>query len=95
MFLVALGAEVLASLEGAECFTKGCGEHLKESPTQRLSREAKHHEFGTRIKNSFTALHRQVDTQDFVFTERETIPARAVTSPPRNGLSANANQVSS
>lgn len=49
---------------------------MKACPTENLSHEAGHYEVNTRIKNRLAALHRQVDTQDFVFAETETLSPR-------------------
>ena len=68
------------------------GSDLKGCPTEKASREARRHEDITRIENSSPDLHRQVDTQDFVFAEGKALPTRAVAPSPRKCLPAHAYQ---
>jgi hypothetical protein len=69
---------------------KGVSGKLKDGLTTKSSREAERHEDRTRIETDADDLHRQVDTEDFVFTERQTVSARAVAPPSRKRLSADA-----
>jgi len=69
---------------------KGVRGKLKDGLTTKSSREAERHEGRTRIETDADDLHRQVDTEDFVFTERQTVSARAVAPPSRKRLSADA-----
>ena len=81
MYLIARGAEGLASWDDAE---------REKVPPENFSQEARSYEGHTR---SGTAdFHREVDTQDHFFVEREALPAWAVATPPRNGFTANAYQ---
>src|SRR5882672_3709723 len=68
------------------------GSDLKGCPTEKASQEARRHEDSTRFENGSPDLHRQVDTQDFVFAEGKALPTRAVATSTRKGLSAHAYQ---
>jgi hypothetical protein len=68
------------------------GSNLKGCPTEKVSREARRHEDNTRIEDGSPDLHRQMDTQDFVFAEGAALSTRAVASAPRECLPANAYQ---
>lgn len=61
---------------------------LKACPTENLSHEAGHYEVNTRIKKRLAALHREVDSQDLVFAETETLSPR--TFAPATGAGAKA-----
>ena len=52
--------------------------------------ETEHYEGGARLKKVTRDLHRQVDTQGFVFAEREALSTRAVAPPRRKRLPADA-----
>ena len=69
--------------------------NLKPGPAEKLSHKAGCYEDNTRIENRLPALHRPVDTQDFVFVEREALSTRAVGPPHRKRLPADASQNSS
>src|SRR5580704_17434448 len=68
------------------------GNNLKGCPTEKASREARRHEDIARIENGSPDLHRQVDTQDFVFAEGTALPTREVSPSPRECLPAHAHQ---
>jgi len=63
--------------------------------TEQLSQVAERHEDKVRIENGGFDLHRQVDTEGFVFAEREALSPRAVAPPYRKRLPANVDQNSS
>ena len=65
--------------------SKGC-------PTEKFPREAERYEVTARIENGDADLHRQVDTESFVFAEREALSTRAAAPPPRKRLTAHANE---
>jgi HxlR-like helix-turn-helix len=62
------------------------GSNLKGCPTEKASREARRHEDNTRIEDGSPDLHRQMDTQDFVFAEGAALSTRAVAPAPRECL---------
>jgi hypothetical protein len=95
MYLIAFGAQGLARLGGAERETRTWVANSKGCLTETLSQEVRHHERNARIENSSHAIHRQVDTQDFVFAEGTALSARAVAAPPWKRLAAYAYQNSS
>jgi hypothetical protein len=68
------------------------GNNLKGCPTEKASPEARRHEDIMRIENGSPDLHRQVDTQDFVFAEGTALPTREVAPSPRECLPAHAHQ---
>src|SRR5215472_7606852 len=63
--------------------------------TGTFSWEAGRYEDDARIENGRRAFHRQVDTQDLVFAEKEASSARPVAPPARKRLPAYAHQNSS
>ena len=68
MFLIAPAARALARWNGAE--RQDRREQNSQYLTQLFPREAGHDEYDDHdatIENGFRDLHRQVDTQDFVF----------------------------
>jgi hypothetical protein len=72
----------------------------REKQTRRIfspsfSQEAGRYENAARIENGGPDFHRQVDTQGFVFAEREALSARAVAPPTRKRLPTDAYQNSS
>jgi hypothetical protein len=70
-------------------------ENSKGYLTEKFSPEAGHYEDGARIEDAPLDLYRQVDTEDFVFAEREASSPRGVAPPPWKHLSADAYQNSS
>jgi hypothetical protein len=62
----------------------------KRQVAQKPSREAGDYEAGARIKNGYPDIHRQVDAPDFIFVEGEAISSRAIATPSRWYLAANA-----
>ena len=57
--------------------------------------EAYGYEDSPGIEGGSANLHRQMDSEDSVFSKREALPSWAVEAPRRNGLSAHADQNSS
>jgi hypothetical protein len=76
------------SAKKSEANSKG---HLAE----KFSQEALRHEDDARIENGPANFHRQVDTQSFVFAERETLSSRAVAPLPWKRLPTDAHKNSS
>jgi hypothetical protein len=60
--------------------------------TGKISQEAQRCGYGTKVENVPSDFHRQVDTQDFVFVEREVLSARAIAPPDGKRVSAHAYQ---
>src|SRR5262249_35673340 len=94
MFLIAHVAQGLARWDGAERERK-VRDKFQRSSHQKFSQEALRHEDDARIENGLADFHRQVDTQSFVFAEREALPTRAVAPLPWKRLSTDAHQNSS
>jgi hypothetical protein len=69
-------------------------QNSKDFLTQ-VSQEAGRYENDARIENGGPDFHWQVDTQGFVFAEREALSARAVAPPTRKRFAADAYQNSS
>jgi hypothetical protein len=67
MFLIALGAQELASCGGADGGTKARQANKNGYFAETFSQKEEQHEYGARTKNGLVHLHRQVDTEDFVF----------------------------
>ena len=78
MFLIARVAQELASWDGADCETKARQANNKGNFAETFSQKEERHEYDTRIKNGLVHLHRQMDTQGFVFARRKSLSARAV-----------------
>ena len=93
MFLIAPDAQALARWDCAER-AEGPGSKLDKLPTENFSREARSHEHAARIKNG-ADLYREMDTQDFVFSEAQVLSARSVAPPPGEHFPADAHQNSS
>ena len=55
-----------------------------------FAEEAHSYEGKPGIEDGATDLHRQMDAQDFIFTERETLSARAIAASRGKGLSEDA-----
>jgi hypothetical protein len=70
---------------------KGRRSKRERLSTEKLSREAGH-EDSAKFENGAPDLHREVDTQDFVFAETEALSTRAAAPPPGNHFSTNAYQ---
>jgi hypothetical protein len=62
----------------------------KGYPIVKFLQETGHYEGSARIKNGPRDLHRQVDSQGFVFAEREALSTGAVAPPRRKRLPADA-----
>jgi len=93
VFLIALGTPALARWGGAE---RGKNVRCKfDVLSPEVSQEAWSYEHDATIESRRADLHRQVDTQDFVFAERKILSTRTVASSPGNGLAAHAYQNSS
>jgi hypothetical protein len=60
---------------------KGC-------PTGKISQEARRCGYDAKIENVPFDFYRQVDTQDFVFIEKEVLSARAIAPPTGKRVSA-------
>lgn len=58
---------------------------------ENFSREAGRDEDDARIENVLT-FYRQVDAEDFVFAERESLSTRGIAPPRRKRFPANAHQ---
>jgi hypothetical protein len=86
MFLIAPGTQALAKWDGAEREKRRERQIRKDCLTEKISPEARRYEDRTRIETDAADLHRQVDAQDSVFTERQTLSTRAVAPPPRQRL---------
>jgi hypothetical protein len=67
MFLIALRAQELASCDGADGETKARQANKKGYFAETFSQKEERHEHDARTKNDLVHLHRQVDTEDFVF----------------------------
>jgi hypothetical protein len=63
--------------------------------TGKFWRKAGPCEDDARIENAACDIHRQVDTQNFVFAETEALSARAVATPARKRVAAHAYKNSS
>src|ERR1700752_1153928 len=59
---------------------------------ETFSQKEERHEYDARIKNGLVHLHRQMDTQDFVFAKRQALSPRAVAPPARKRVAAHADQ---
>jgi hypothetical protein len=59
---------------------------------ETFSRKEERHEYDTRIKNGLVHLHRQMDTQGFVFAKRQALSPWAVAPPARKRVAAHADQ---
>ena len=57
-----------------------------------FSRKEGRHEYDSGIKDGLVDLHRQMDTQDFVFAKRQTSSPWAVAPPARASVAAYADQ---
>jgi hypothetical protein len=88
VFLIARTTQALARWDSAERRGKAREANSKGYPIVKFFEAIGHYEGSARIKNGPRDLHRQVDTQDFVFTEQEALSTRAVAPPPRKGLPA-------
>jgi hypothetical protein len=92
MFLIALGAQELASWDGADCETKATEANKKGYFPKTFSQKEERYGYDTRIKNGLVHLHRQMDTQDFVFVKRQALSPWAVAPPARKRVAAHADQ---
>jgi hypothetical protein len=92
VFLIAFGAEELARWCRAEREKKSGEAKAKGCLTGKISREARRCGHDAKVENVLSDFHRQVDTQDFVFVEREVLSARAIAPPTGKRVSAHAYQ---
>ena len=91
MFLIAQVAQGLARWDGAEREGKGQA-NSKGHLTEKFSQEARGREDDARAENGPADFHRQVDTQSFVFAEREALSSRAVAPLPWKRLPTDAHK---
>jgi len=94
VFLIALGTQALARWDGAER-EKRRERQIRKVVSPEVSQEAWLYEHDATIESRRPDLHRQVDTPDFVFAERETLSTWTVAPPPRKRLAAHPYQNSS
>jgi len=95
VFLIAFGAQGLARWCRADREKKSGEAKAKGCLTGKISQEAGRYESDARIENGGRDFHRQVDTQGFVFAEREALSTRAVAPPRRQRFPADAYENSS
>jgi DNA-binding HxlR family transcriptional regulator len=76
VFLIARTAHALARWDSVERRRKNAKANWKGYPIVTFLQETGLYEGSRRIKNGSRDLHRQVDTQGFVFAKRETLSAR-------------------
>jgi hypothetical protein len=92
VFLIARTAQALARWDSVERRRKNAKANWKGYPIVTFLQETGLYEGSRRIKNGSRDLHRQVDTQGFVFPEKEALSTRAVAPPRRKRLPADAYQ---
>jgi hypothetical protein len=66
--------------------------NFEKLSAQKLSQEARHDEHDTNIKQSSVDLHRQMDTEDFVFATGEALSSRAVAPASRRRVAEDADE---
>ncbi len=92
MFLIARGAQQLASWDGADGETKARQANKNGYFAETFSQKEERHEYDARIKNGLIHLHRQVDVEDFVFAKRQALSPWAVAPPARERVAAHVDQ---
>lgn len=92
MFLIALAAHELASCDSAAGETKAREAKRKSYFVDTFSQKEEQHDDDTRTQNGLVHLHRQMDTQDFVFVKTQTLSPWTVAPPARKRVTAHADQ---
>jgi 23S rRNA U2552 (ribose-2'-O)-methylase RlmE/FtsJ len=92
LFLIAPGAQELASCESAAGETKAREANKSGHFAETFSQKEERHEYDARTKNGLVHLHRQMDTQDFVFAKRQALSPWAVAPPAWERVAAHADQ---